>query len=85
MNFLLSPVFQVEALQREACVRNTHWQQQKQREEDLLSDLDSTLFQCLLTVPEANSYQVCRESLLVYSRDAILLHLKQCKESEAKE
>ncbi|XP_069003414.1 uncharacterized protein [Embiotoca jacksoni] len=49
---------QVEALQREVCVRNTYWQQQRQREEDFLTDLDSTLFQCLFGVTEANSYQV---------------------------
>ncbi|TMS07022.1 hypothetical protein E3U43_011115 [Larimichthys crocea] len=49
---------QVEALQREVCLRNTYWQQQRQREEDILSDLDSALFQCLFRVTEANSYQV---------------------------
>ncbi|XP_059188168.1 uncharacterized protein si:dkey-103g5.4 isoform X2 [Centropristis striata] len=49
---------QVEALQREVCVRNTYWQQQRQREEELLSDLDSALFQSLFRVAEANSYQV---------------------------
>ncbi|CAK6968135.1 uncharacterized protein si:dkey-103g5.4 isoform X2 [Scomber scombrus] len=38
---------QVEALLREVCVRNTYWQQQRQREEDILSDLDSALFKCL--------------------------------------
>ncbi|TDH14924.1 hypothetical protein EPR50_G00025880 [Perca flavescens] len=49
---------QVEALQREVCVRNTYWQHQRPREEDILSDLDSALFQCLFRVTEANSYQV---------------------------
>ncbi|XP_033488068.2 uncharacterized protein LOC117260235 [Epinephelus lanceolatus] len=49
---------QVEALQREVCVRNTYWQQQRQREEDIVSDLDSALFQCLFRGTEANSYQV---------------------------
>lgn len=58
--FVAAIVCQVEALQREVCVRNTHWQQQRQREEDILSDLDSTLFQCLFRVAEANSYQVSR-------------------------
>lgn len=53
---------QVEALQREVCVRNTHWQQQRQREEDILSDLDSALFHCLVRVTEANSPQVSRGS-----------------------
>ncbi|XP_047451086.1 uncharacterized protein LOC125014093 [Mugil cephalus] len=47
---------QVEALQREMCVRNTYWQQQRQREEDILTDLDSALFQSLFRVAEANSY-----------------------------
>ncbi|XP_008294523.1 uncharacterized protein LOC103368058 [Stegastes partitus] len=49
---------QVEALQREVCVRNTYWQQQRQREEDILTDLDSALFQCLFRITETNSYQV---------------------------
>ncbi|KAJ4935626.1 hypothetical protein JOQ06_017157 [Pogonophryne albipinna] len=49
---------QVEALQREVCVRNTYWQQQRQREEDIFSDLDSALFQCLLRAIEEDSYQV---------------------------
>lgn len=49
---------QVEALQREMCVRNTYWQQQRQREEDVLTDLDSALFQSLFRVAEANSYLV---------------------------
>ncbi|XP_068440228.1 uncharacterized protein si:dkey-103g5.4 isoform X2 [Clinocottus analis] len=49
---------QVEALQREVCARNTFWQQQRQREEDVLSDLDSALFQCLFGVTETKSYQV---------------------------
>ncbi|XP_075892174.1 uncharacterized protein LOC142895202 [Nelusetta ayraudi] len=47
---------QVEALQREVCARNDHWQQQRRREADLLSDLDSALVQC---VAEANSSQWC--------------------------
>ncbi len=63
--FVAAIVCQVEALQREVCVRNTHWQQQRQREEDILSDLDSTLFQCLFRVAEANSYQVSRGELSV--------------------
>ncbi|XP_062417626.1 uncharacterized protein LOC119229096 [Pungitius pungitius] len=49
---------QVEALQREVCVRNTYWQQQRQREEDVLSDLDSASFQCLFRATEIKSYQV---------------------------
>lgn len=56
--FVAAIVRQVEALQREVCVRNTYWQQQRQREEDILSDLDSALFQCLFRATEANSYQV---------------------------
>ncbi|KAG7238714.1 hypothetical protein INR49_031230 [Caranx melampygus] len=49
---------QVEALQREVCVRNIYWQHQRQREEDLLSDLDSALSQCLFRFTEVNSAQV---------------------------
>ncbi|KAI9538610.1 hypothetical protein NQZ68_012262 [Dissostichus eleginoides] len=49
---------QVEALQREVCVRNTYWQQQRQREEDIFSDLDSALFHCLFRAIEEDSYQV---------------------------
>ncbi|XP_056230182.1 uncharacterized protein si:dkey-103g5.4 [Seriola aureovittata] len=48
---------QVEALQRELCVRNIYWQHQRQREEDLLSDLDSALSQCLSRITEVNSSQ----------------------------
>ncbi|XP_039478312.1 uncharacterized protein si:dkey-103g5.4 [Oreochromis aureus] len=48
---------QVEALQREVCVRNSYWQQQRQREEDILTDLDSTLSQCFFRVTDVNSYQ----------------------------
>lgn len=53
-------VCQVGALQREACARNSYWQQQRQREEDLLCDLDSGLFRCLFRVTEANCYEVHR-------------------------
>ncbi|XP_039987565.1 uncharacterized protein si:dkey-103g5.4 isoform X3 [Xiphias gladius] len=48
---------QVEALQREVCVRNTYWQNQRQLEEDILSDLDSALFHSLLRITEVNSSQ----------------------------
>lgn len=58
LSFVAAIVWQVVALQREVCVRNTYWQQQKQREEDILSDLDSALFQCLLRITEANFDQV---------------------------
>ncbi|CAJ1065477.1 uncharacterized protein si:dkey-103g5.4 isoform X1 [Xyrichtys novacula] len=44
---------QLEALQREVCARNTFWQQQRQREEDILSDLDSTLSHYLSKATEA--------------------------------
>ncbi|XP_028321414.1 uncharacterized protein LOC114474973 [Gouania willdenowi] len=52
-----SSSLQVEALQREVCLRNTYWQQQKQREEDILSDVDSSLHQCLLRLAETNLAQ----------------------------
>ncbi|XP_060928461.1 uncharacterized protein si:dkey-103g5.4 [Limanda limanda] len=48
---------QVEALQREVCERNTYWQHQRQREEDILSDLDSALLQYLVRVTEVKSSQ----------------------------
>lgn len=48
----------MEALQREVCARNTYWQQQRQREEDVLSDLDLAAFQCLFRVTETKSHQV---------------------------
>ncbi|KAF7198972.1 putative LOC107380336-like protein [Nothobranchius furzeri] len=44
---------QVEALQREVCVRNTYWQQQRQREDDFLTDLDSVLIQSVCRVTDA--------------------------------
>nr|XP_061828831.1 uncharacterized protein LOC133614686 [Nerophis lumbriciformis] len=47
---------QVEALDREACARNTYWQQQGQQEEGVLSDVDSALFQCIVT--EHGGHQV---------------------------
>lgn len=59
---------QVEALQREVCVRNGYWQQQRQREEDILTDLDSTLSQCFFRVTDVNSYQVSRSSFLSGSK-----------------
>ncbi|XP_017284465.2 uncharacterized protein si:dkey-103g5.4 [Kryptolebias marmoratus] len=49
---------QAEELHREVCVRNTYWQQQRQREEDVLTDLDSALLQCFCRVTDANSHQV---------------------------
>lgn len=56
-------VCQVEALQREVCARNDHWEQQRRREADLLSDLDSALVQC---VAEANSSQVRSDGLTLW-------------------
>lgn len=56
--------FQVEALQREVCVRNSYWQQQRQREEDILSDLDSSLFKCLIRGLQAD--QVSRGEALFW-------------------
>ncbi|CAG6003331.1 unnamed protein product [Menidia menidia] len=53
-----SESLQVEALQSEICVRNSYWQQQKQREEDILTDLDSAVFQCLFRATNTNSYQI---------------------------
>ncbi|KAM4627455.1 uncharacterized protein ACJ7VT_002401 isoform 1-T1 [Polymixia lowei] len=49
---------QVEALQREVYLLNNYWQQQRQKEEKILSDLDSALLPYLSTVTQANSDQV---------------------------
>ncbi|XP_072314346.1 uncharacterized protein [Eucyclogobius newberryi] len=43
---------QMEGLQKEVCARNTYWQQQRVKEEDILSDLDSSLCLC-----DTQSYQ----------------------------
>ncbi|XP_047191720.1 uncharacterized protein si:dkey-103g5.4 isoform X2 [Scophthalmus maximus] len=53
---------QVEALQREVCVRNTYWQHQRQREEDILSDLDSALSLHLVGITEVHSSQDVQRS-----------------------
>ena len=66
LTFVVAIVCQVEALQREVCVRNTYWQHQRQREEDILSDLDSALFQCFFRFTEVNSSQVGRGGLLLW-------------------
>lgn len=52
---------QAEALQREVCARNTYWQQQRKREDDFLSDLDSAVAQSLLRVPETNTNKVLND------------------------
>lgn len=51
-------ICQMEALQREACARDTYWQQQRKREDGFLSDLDSAVVQSLFRVSESNLYQV---------------------------
>ncbi|XP_034025206.1 uncharacterized protein si:dkey-103g5.4 [Thalassophryne amazonica] len=61
---------QVEVLQKEVCARNAHWEQQRQKEEDILSDLDSALIQCLLGVTEVNSWQVLWSGLEKQLREA---------------
>lgn len=49
-------------------MRNGYWQQQRQREEDILTDLDSTLSQCFFRVTDVNSYQVSRSGFLSGSK-----------------
>jgi len=49
---------QTEALKREACVRTQYWQQQGQKEEKLLSDLDAALLHFLGAATQANCDQV---------------------------
>lgn len=50
--------FQVEALQGEARSRDAYWQQQRKREEEFLSDLDSAVDQNLFSVTETVACQV---------------------------
>lgn len=52
----------MEALQREACARDSYWQQQRKREDDFLSDLDSAVVQSLFGVSESNLHQVLDHS-----------------------
>ncbi|CAL8361243.1 unnamed protein product [Merluccius merluccius] len=48
---------QVEALQREVCLRSQYWQQQGQKEEKILSGLDMALVHFLGVATQANSDQ----------------------------
>lgn len=67
---LLSVIIcQVETLQREVSARNSHWQQQRQREGDLLSDLDSAVFQFVFR--EANSSQVRSDRLMFFMSSVV--------------
>ncbi|KAK7882559.1 hypothetical protein WMY93_028733 [Mugilogobius chulae] len=66
---------QMEGLQKEICARNTYWQQQRLKEEDILSDLDSSLSQC---VSDTQSYQWSVRSL----REATL-EMLQLSQAEA--
>ncbi|XP_061637986.1 uncharacterized protein si:dkey-103g5.4 isoform X9 [Phyllopteryx taeniolatus] len=65
---------QVEALEREMCARNTYWQQQRRREEDILSDADSTVFQCFLRVTEAGCHQEVQLSGKPLREAAVEMH-----------
>ncbi|XP_057695565.1 uncharacterized protein si:dkey-103g5.4 isoform X2 [Corythoichthys intestinalis] len=65
---------QVEALEREVCGRNTYWQQQRQREEDIFSDLDTNLFRCILMGMEADCYQEVQWSSRTLREAAAEMH-----------
>ncbi|XP_061137970.1 uncharacterized protein LOC133156175 [Syngnathus typhle] len=54
---------QVEALEREVCARNTYWQQQRRREEDILADVDSAVFRCFLRLMDVGSHHEVNEVL----------------------
>ena len=49
---------QMEALQREVFLRSQYWQQQGQKEEKILSDLDMALLHFLGEATQASSTQV---------------------------
>ena len=51
-------VKQMEALQKEVFLRSQYWQQQGQREEKILSDLDMALLHFLGEAMQAGSAQV---------------------------
>ncbi|KAK6297050.1 hypothetical protein J4Q44_G00331920 [Coregonus suidteri] len=47
----------LEALQEERCLRNRYWKQEKQKEEELLADLDAALQHCILVATQEDSEQ----------------------------
>ncbi|XP_051935125.1 uncharacterized protein LOC127609336 isoform X2 [Hippocampus zosterae] len=65
---------QVEALEREVRVRNIYWQQQRWREEDILADADSAVFQCFLRVMEAGCYHEVQWSGRPLREAAVEMH-----------
>lgn len=72
LSYLFSILCQVEALQKEMCVRKIYWEQQRQREEDILIDLDSALFQHLFRVTDSNS-QVLGRLLILLMKSIFVL------------
>ncbi|KAG9348574.1 hypothetical protein JZ751_002310, partial [Albula glossodonta] len=46
---------QVDILQREWCMRNAYWRQQRQKEEDLLTDLHTSVQRCLYAVLQSGT------------------------------
>ncbi|XP_061684126.1 uncharacterized protein si:dkey-103g5.4 isoform X6 [Syngnathoides biaculeatus] len=65
---------QVEALKKEMSARNTYWQQQRRREEDVLSGADSTVFRCFLRLTEAGCHQEVQWSGKRLREAAVELH-----------
>lgn len=59
------------------CVRNSYWQQQRQREEDILIDLDSALCQHLSSVTDANSHLVSRESFNAVFKEELCAFIEE--------
>ncbi|XP_064840268.1 uncharacterized protein si:dkey-103g5.4 [Oncorhynchus masou masou] len=47
----------VEALRKEWCLRNRYWKEEKQKEEELLGDLDAALQHCVLVATQEDSEQ----------------------------
>lgn len=48
----------MEALRKEWCLRNRYWKEEKQKEEELLGDLDAALQHCVLVATQEDSEQV---------------------------
>lgn len=69
-------ICQMEALQREACARDTYWQQQRKREDDFLCDLDSAVVQSLFRVSESNLYQVLDDWMIANFHPPSLVQLQ---------
>ena len=63
--FVVPDLGQAEALQREVCRRSSYWQQQRQKEEEMLGDLDSSLMHCVCTVTNSEQVNPFRPALTI--------------------